>query len=110
MDKRLIFKVSVWAAFITFGIFIGHTINWLKLSSTDPITITDRNIYLRDVDSSFVSKYGVSYEENYTYFLRGDIQKSIYRGNSFLTERTETDTLNVVLDKKIKKRSLKPIK
>lgn len=109
MNKRTLVKIVFWSTFVFIGIFAGVVVNWLKLSPTTPMTETDKNIYLRDVDSIFVSGYGITYEQNYTYFLRGDIETKVYRGDSFLTERTEKDTVNVVLDKKIKRDPLKKV-
>jgi hypothetical protein len=109
MNKRTIVKLIFWTTFVFVGIFAGVVVNWFKLSTTTPFTETDKNVYLRDVDSLFVSSYGLKYDSKYTYFIRGDVETKIFRGDYFLSKRVENDTVNVVLDKKIKKKSLKKI-
>ena len=110
---RLLFKIITGVVIISIGVFAGSITNWLKLDSKDSVKTTDRNVYLKEVNKDFVSRYGITYEDNYTYFLRGDIETSLYRGEEFLTENTIIDTINVVLDKKIRKKviqNIKPIK
>jgi len=106
--KRLTIKITFVLSIIVLSFFIGAVTNWFKLSVTVPISEVDKNIYLGDVDSIFVSNYGIKYECNYTYFIRGDLETKVFRGESFLSKRIITDTINVVLDKKITKKSLKP--
>lgn len=109
MNKRLAFRIGLGAIIMVIGLFLGEIVSWTKLSSTTPISEVERNVYLRDVDSNFVKKYGLKYEKHYTYFLRGDLVVNTYRGDSFLSTKIVNDTTNVVLDKKIKKEVLKPV-
>lgn len=107
--SRLLAKIIAGVLFVSIGLFTGSIVNWLKLDPKDSVKTTDRNVYLKEVDKEFVSKYGIAYEDNYTYFLRGDIETNLYKGEEFLSETTVIDTVNVVLDKKIRKEVIKKV-
>lgn len=99
MSRKKI-KIGVALIMLVIGVFLSITVNWLKLSPTEPIVGSNNNVFLREVDSTFVLSYGLKYEKGYIYFLRGDIETKTYRSN-FLNTKTTIDTVNVVLDKKI---------
>jgi len=101
--SRLIAKIGMFFLITLIGTASASMVNWFKLDSNEADKTVERNVYLREVDKNFVKKYGITYEENYTYFLRGDIETNLYRGEEFLSEKTMIDTVNVVLDKKIRK-------
>ena len=101
--KRSIFKLLFVFIFILIGFFISSVINWNKLSYDTPIKTSNRNLYLKNVDSTFVAKYNIEYNNKFVYFIRGDIEINTYKGDIFLTKKVIVDTVNVVLDKKLKR-------
>lgn len=101
---RLLKKILFIVFILTSAFFTSKVINWYKLSP-DKAKITEYyDLYLKDVDSSFVVGYGIEYNHKYRYYITGDIKENVYRSEDFLKSKVIYDTSNLLLNKEILKK------
>lgn len=100
--KSKIFKSLLIITIISSAFLFSSMINWAKIDNSNPITgLSTEEVYIKDVDSAFVISIGQRYQKFYDYYLTGNIESKTYK-SGFMQTRTEYDTINIQLNKKMK--------
>lgn len=100
--KNKFFKSLLVVTIISSAFLFSSMINWAKIDNSEPIKVLyPEEVFIKDVDSTFVVSIGQKYQNYYTYYLTGNIESKTYK-SGFMQTRTEYDTINIQLNKKMK--------
>lgn len=94
--NRLYTKITIIFTMILSSFLISKMINHYQLSDTVPITVTNTNVFIKDVDKSFLKRYKKEYKEGYVYYLTGTVTVKTYRGSNIFNVKTVNDTSNTL--------------